>query len=271
MATFNGSFSLKQRFAQAFCESSLMVGVVLLLVTLHVVTVAGGHANEPFELFMTFFFITEVSGRIWAHTPYYFFFGYERRITDMQRWMNCADFCLSLFDIAGMIMKYCIEGDGSLSQGAKAGRITRIIKVFKLFKMVRMWRVVKMFVMVFARERDTKVMQRRKKVTLQLAENTDWRIDRATTKLSTLNGMMVDGLDLANENRVQVRKHRLYYSIAAFLSNTFLTCCFANKQTTKRSEMGVGKPRWHKYDTHFFSARRRVLTHLLSCRLGNSA
>jgi hypothetical protein len=195
-------FSVKQRFAQAFCDSVPMVAVVLVLVTAHMTLVFSGEENPAFELFMTFFFIIEVSCRIWAHSPYYFFFGYERKCSDVGRWMNCADFFLSALDVSGMILAYFFAGNSSVSQSAKAGRVTRMVRLFKFIRTLRMWRVIKMFFLVFTRDRHSKVMERRKKLTLKINADDSWRIDRETANLSVMKGALVAGLDLSDHTKV---------------------------------------------------------------------
>jgi hypothetical protein len=134
-----------------------------------------------FELFASVFFIFEVSIRMYAHTPYRFFCGYSGKIIELDRWINCCDFTLSVLDVFGMMVEYVLAGNEGLANVAKTGRATRMIKLIKFVRMLRMWRVVRMFIMVFARERDETIMNRRKNVANKIASlSTTWRIDRKT-------------------------------------------------------------------------------------------
>jgi hypothetical protein len=141
--TTNGTFSDPQRFVQALCDSMAVVTVVLTLVIVHMFLIFSDIENKPFEIFATVFFLSEVSIRIWAHTPYYFFMGYNESCSDMNRWINCIDFSLSLMDIIGIILENAFAGNAGVSAGAKSARITRVVRGFKLVRTLRMWRIIK--------------------------------------------------------------------------------------------------------------------------------
>jgi hypothetical protein len=205
--TTNGTFSDNKRFVQALCDSMAVVTIVLALVICHMCLIFSGIENKPFEIFATIFFIGEVSIRLWAHTPYYFFLGYNESCADMSRWINCIDFSLSLMDIVGIILEYAFAGNEDVSAGAKSARITRVVRAFKLVRTLRMWRIVKMFFLVFAQERDSEVMNRRKRMVTHRLE--DWRIDRADFDLEKMDPDLICGLDLSNKGD----KHRLDSSV----------------------------------------------------------
>jgi hypothetical protein len=218
-------FSDEKRFTQAFMDSVPVVGFVLILVTVHLVLILAGTVSVPFEFFASAFFLVEVSARIWAHTPYYFFFGYERKLSDMNRWLNCIDFCLSASDIAGMVMTYGFSGSPALTQGAKSARLLRVLKIAKCARMLRMWKVLKMFFLVFARERDRKVMERRQKVAFHVIDQGfAWQIDRTSANIKEMTGEYCTGLDLSGTkpkgslqvaairrelDKTQLRKHKV--------------------------------------------------------------
>jgi hypothetical protein len=195
-------FSDKKRFAQAFMDAVPVVGFVLTLVLVQLVMIIAGIESTEFEVFASVCFVVEVSIRIWCHTPYYFFYGYERKLSDMDRWLNCTDFLLSLSDVVGMILRYAFAGDAALTQGAKSARLLRVLKIIKCARLVRMWKVLKMFFLVFARERDKKIMERRQKVALQIRKHgKSWQIDRKAANIKGMSGgRWVQGLDLSGSN-----------------------------------------------------------------------
>jgi hypothetical protein len=214
-------FSDKKIFMVYFCDSMPIVAFVLMLVCANTTMTFTGSENQPFELATSFFFIVEVSCRLWANTPRYFFFGYLKKLTDTNRWMNCIDFMLSFLDVCGMIMTYAMAGNSNVSSSAKSARITRSIRMLKFMRMIRMVRMFRMFLMVFKRERDECVERRTMQVNLQVdREGEVWRVDRDDPKTRKADGTfdwngkpsnpktialaLREGLHLDNKEQVQV-------------------------------------------------------------------
>lgn len=200
-----------KRFTQAFMDSPPVVGFVLILVIAHMSLIFSGHESEPFEIFASTFFVMEVGTRMWAHTLYHFFLGYDSNgESRLHALLNTMDFLLSAMDVVGMVLAYGMRENSDLSAGAKSARITRMVRMLKFLRTIRMWKVVSMFFMVFARERDKKVMARRKKVRDQmLTDGHKAKMNRAIITAATLPNMAADdkwlqGLDLSDKTKKKI-------------------------------------------------------------------
>jgi hypothetical protein len=170
-----------QKFTQALFDSIPVTSFVLLLVVTHVIMMALGVENKPFEHFTTVFFIAEVAVRIWAHHLYYFFCGYTKTCMDPARWLNTMDFLIVAMDVFGLIMTFsgALDAEDSPGQYAKSGRMLRMLRMLKFVRAFRMVRLVRTFFMVLAQERGDSVMQRRKHMQLQMSGLKHlWEIDR---------------------------------------------------------------------------------------------
>ena len=77
---------------------------------MHVIFMITNTEAPQFELFASAFFVCEVSIRMYAHTPYRFFHGYWDTVFDLDRWVNCIDFALSVLDVFGMIVEHLLVG-----------------------------------------------------------------------------------------------------------------------------------------------------------------
>jgi hypothetical protein len=60
----------------------------MMLVCVQVGVLQAGVEHPMLEASYTLFFTLEVSGRIWAHTAWYFFMGYTKSCLEASRWIN---------------------------------------------------------------------------------------------------------------------------------------------------------------------------------------
>jgi hypothetical protein len=180
-----------QFYVQAFFDSVPVTAFVMLLVCIQVGIVSGGVDNIGLECAYTAFYTLEVSARIWAHRPRFYFQGYyhdnlAKSLMDSQVWLNWIDFTLVLMDLTIYVtLTYLVEYttlSPGMAGGTKSLRLTRLVKLVRLVRVarvLRLLRLLRMIIRVFDMERAQNVQARRKSVFKAMyAHRNAWKIPR---------------------------------------------------------------------------------------------
>jgi hypothetical protein len=148
MADDGDTRTVRQRIADELCKSITATMVVLLLIFLTIALDQTGQSNAAFSMFVSLFFIVEISIRYYAK-------GFSRFIRDP---FCVMDFSITLMDVVGAIIEIVLSG----AEDAK--EIIDTLNLLRLARMVRMARLCKLLADVFRRKRSGLVEERSKRV-----------------------------------------------------------------------------------------------------------
>jgi hypothetical protein len=141
--------TVSQRITDELCQSIPVTVFVIFLVVLALLMEQTGSSNPIFSMFVSIFFVFEISIRYYAK-------GFSLFIRDP---FCVMDFLITVIDIVGVIMELVLGGGGT-----KAEDTIAMLNMLRLLRIIRMARLCKLLLDVFRQKRSGMVEDRAKRI-----------------------------------------------------------------------------------------------------------